>query len=439
MYGENTRQLRAELTTLLRQHRIQQRLGGKGLHNVPVTTTAEQREQLGQQITRYRHGVLVWCLQATRAANTHISYEGASGRTEGPAGDLRYRLTAAIDAPNVDMPTVEELSTPQSFSMVESWRMAARAAALGEHDFGSEGGAGHLSPSQRMTVLKDAAEIARGLVSLDRRYEGIPGWTKLEGHGRLGRAAEACATFAGQGRQDYSVDLRGWSPRALVDQGQPQPGIAGILQGEYNLLVQLQRFPEALSLRLILDSQRIVSHEIASKVRSTDPTFADRCEARAETFRALIQVTRNVSGLLGNGGPAAAQAAIVAARSQRLSRSEETDERSLRQLGQLLDRIDTRLTDVIEHGARHRLYFLREKLPHLADHAQGLVHAPAGRYSPIDSSMQTSLIKIVRTRLRPSPEIPQSPQDAARSRLEFQEAITHRPTPRGLPLGGPSL
>jgi hypothetical protein len=439
MYGENAGQLRAELTTLLRQHRIQQRLGGKGLHSLPETTTVEQRERLGQQISRYRHGVLVWCLQATRAAYTHISYEGPNGRSPGPAGDLHYQLTAAIEASNTDMPTVQELSTPQEFSMVESWRMAARAAALGEHDFGAEAGSGHLSQGQRRTVLKDAAEIARGLVGLDRRYEGIPGWTKLQGQGRLGRAAEACARFAGQGGQDYSVDLRGWSPRAVVDHGQTQPGIAGIVQGEYNLLVELQRFPEAHSLRLILDSQRVVSHEIANKIRHTDPAFADRCEARAEIFRALIHQTRDVRGLLGNGSPAATQAAVVATRSQKLARSEVSDERSLTQLGQLFDRIDARLTDVIEHGARHRLYFLRERLPHLAHYAQGLTHAPAVRYSPIDSPVQTDLIEMVRTQLRPPPEMPHSPQDAVRSRLEFEEAIAHRPTPRRMSPGGPSL
>ena len=58
MYGENTGNLRSELTILLRQHRVQQRLGGNGLHTVPETTTAEERNELGQQIARYRH--VVW-------------------------------------------------------------------------------------------------------------------------------------------------------------------------------------------------------------------------------------------------------------------------------------------------------------------------------------------------------------------------------------------
>jgi hypothetical protein len=104
MYGENGGHLRAELTTLLRQHRIQQRLGGPGIHTVPETTTPQEREELGKQIARFRHAVLVWCLQAVRAANPRINLEGTSGRTRGPAEELRYRLTAAVDASSAGLP-----------------------------------------------------------------------------------------------------------------------------------------------------------------------------------------------------------------------------------------------------------------------------------------------------------------------------------------------
>ena len=60
MYGTNSRQLREELTSLLRQHRIQQRLGGPGSHSIPATTTPEQREQLGAQLQRFRYATLAW-------------------------------------------------------------------------------------------------------------------------------------------------------------------------------------------------------------------------------------------------------------------------------------------------------------------------------------------------------------------------------------------
>lgn len=69
MYAENGGHLRAELSTLLRQHRVQQRLGGAGSHTIPEITTADERRLLGEQIGRYRHSALVWCVQAVRAAN----------------------------------------------------------------------------------------------------------------------------------------------------------------------------------------------------------------------------------------------------------------------------------------------------------------------------------------------------------------------------------
>src|SRR3954447_19477866 len=68
MYGENGGLMRAELSALLRQHRIQQRIGGEGIYTVAATTTTDQRRRTGELIRRYRQSVLVWCHQATIAA-----------------------------------------------------------------------------------------------------------------------------------------------------------------------------------------------------------------------------------------------------------------------------------------------------------------------------------------------------------------------------------
>lgn len=436
MYGENAGKLRTELTTLLRQHRIQQRLGGPGTHTIPETTTLEERGVLGGQIARYRHAVLVWCLQAARAANPQINLKGTSGRTRGPAEELRHRLTVAVKASTAGLPSLDELTAKQKFPMVETWRQAARAAALGEHDFGAGVGYGHLSDDQCMTPLKDAAEITRGLVGLDRRYERIPGWEKLKDQGRLGRAAEVCATSAFNDAQDYSVDLRGWRPPAAAIHGRPKPGLGGILQGEHNLLVHLNQFPDAHNMRLILDSQRIVSHKVADTVGATVPALAERWEARAETFKALLHETRNVRGLLGDGGPAAAQGALVAVRGQRLAPTALSDGTALRQLDRLFNRVDARLTEVIEHGVSERLYFLRVKLPRVTDRSVGLVQLQRVRYVPISSPVQSDLVDIVRTRLRPPPIQARSPTGARQRRLDFEAAITHRPQGRG---AGPAV
>ncbi len=436
MYGENGGRLRAELATLLRQHRIQQRLGGPGIHTVPESTTPEEREALGDQIGRYRHAVLVWSLLAVRAANPHANLEETTRRSQGPAGELHHRLTAAAEASTAGRPTLEELTTRQEFPMVEIWRQAARAAALGEHDFDSGLNYGHLSDEQCMTVLKDAAEITRGLVGLDRRYQNIQGWEKLKDQGRLGRAAELCATFASNREPDYSVDQRGWRPPAVVLDGPPPPGIAGVLQAEHNLLVRLGHFPDAHSMRLILDSQRIVSHEAAVKARDVAPGLAANWKVRAQTYLALVHETRDVRGLLGNGGPAAAQGAVVATRMEKLDRAEALNLGSLPQLDGLFSRIDARLSEIIEHGASERLYALRVGLPRVIDTSEGPIKPVRERYVPINSPVQTDLLAMVRTQLRPPPVAPRPPPGAGQSRADFEAAIIHRPGGRD---AGPAI
>ena len=112
-YGENGHQLRSELTALLRQHRIQQRLGGPGIHTVPESTTVEQRALLGEQIQRYRYATLAWCLHAVVAANPRLNLERTTERSRGPAEELRYRLARSIKASNAGLPPLHELTTPQ--------------------------------------------------------------------------------------------------------------------------------------------------------------------------------------------------------------------------------------------------------------------------------------------------------------------------------------
>ena len=322
--------------------------------------------------------------------------------------------------------------------MVETWRHAARAAALGEHDFGAGVGYGRLSEHQCKTVRRDAAEIARALVGLDRRYANIPGWQPLKGQSRLGRAAEVCATHAGNDPPDYSVDVRGWQPPMQLDTRPAPPGVDGILQGQRNLLVELRRFPDPQTLRLILDSQRIASHRLSSLVRKTHSTLAAKWEKRRETYEMLIAETRDLRGLLGNGD-AAGPAAIIATRAQRLTVDAEASTETLHQAERLFHGIDTRLTQVIEHGTSRRLYLLRVKLPQLLNGSEGLVHQNQVRYVPVDSHVQTDLLEVVRSRLRPPPEQPHAPQGAGRSRADFEAAITHRPSRRGVRPDGPTI
>lgn len=431
MYGENTALLRTELTTLLRQHRIQQRLGGKGIRTVPETTTVGEREELGHQIARFRHTVLVWCLQAANATSPSTDLEEPSHRPRRPVEELRSRLAVAIEASSSGHTSLDELTTPQRFPIVETWRLAARAAALGEHDFGSGVDYATLNDDQCRTVVKDAAEVTRALTALDRRYEGIPDWEKLNGQSRLGRAAEVCAAAPGYDKPDYTVDLRGWRPPVKHTPDPVLPGLGGIVQGEHNLLVTLKHFPNAHSMRTVLASQLIVSHETATRARDVHPELATKWRQRAETCGLLVQETRDVRGLLGGAGTTASQAARVAARAQGLAPDPAIDSKSLRQLDRLFTRIDARLAEVIEHGVSQRLYLRRVRLPRLSDQSEGRIHPARTRYAPINSQTQTALVMVVRSRLRPQPEPPRAPEGAGQSRSVFEAALNHRPGDSG--------
>ena len=113
---------------------------------------------------------------------------------------------------------------------------------------------------------------------------------------------------------------------------------------------------------LILDSQRIASHRLSSLVRKIDSTLAAKWERRRETYEMLLTETRDLRGLLGTGA-AAGQAAIVAARAQRLTVHSEASTETLQQADRLFHRIDARLTQVIVRTAIVLLLRERRSVP----------------------------------------------------------------------------
>jgi hypothetical protein len=433
MYGENSGHLRDAMGALLREHRIQQRLGGKGTHTVPETTTVAEREELGRQIRRYRECVLTWSLQAVRSANPRADLGGTTVRSRGPAEELRFRLTEALTASSAYLAPSEELTTEQQFATVEAWRQAARSAVLGEHDFPAGVRYSDLTDQQCMTVLKDAADVVRGLVALDRRYSNVPGWEKLHNQGWLGRAAQTCAAHAGYDEPDYAVDRLGWQPAPQPLDGPAMSGLAGVMQAQYNLLLSLDELPDARSLRVVLDSQRVVTHEVALRLGESVPDLASKWASREDTYIKLVRETRDLGGLLGRGD-AAGHASIAANRAQKLAPERLGDSEHLRQLDRLFTRIDQRVCAAIEHGVRERLYFLRVAIARLDDLSAGLVKGRRQRYVPITSPVQSDLIAIARNELRPEPIQLIAPITAARSRADFEFAINHRPGDSGPPL-----
>lgn len=434
MYGDNSGLLRDSLSELLTHHRIQQRIGGAGQHTVPESTTVEERRDIGEQIARYRHAVLVWAHQALRAANPGINLEGMPGYTGGPAEDLRNRLEGAINADGAGLPTMEDLTTEHSFAMVEGWRQAARACALGEHDFGAGVGYGRLSEVQCLTVLHDAAEVTRAVVGLDRRYAKIPGWQPLKEPGRLSRAAEVCVAYAGHGNPDYSVDRRGWKPPAQLIDGPGLSGITGVLQAQHNLLLHLAKFPDAKSLRVVLDSQRVVSLEAARRLGDSDPALTARWERRAEVYGRLVHHTRDMGGTVGKGGPAAGQGSLAAVRMQKVPADAMADPKHVRRLMRVSAGIDGCVCDAVEHGISERLYFQNVLVPGVSNHNGELIEFLRPKWLPVTGPVQSELLTTVRNELRPEPVQHKPPRGATQNRLDFEAAINHRP---GDP--GPSL
>jgi hypothetical protein len=432
-YGANGGQLRDALATLLRQHRIQQRLGGPGSHTIPETTTVEERAALGALIARYRHAVLVYCRISVTAVNPNTPLDGTSVHTHGPAEELRYRLDRAVEGSTAGLTTMDELTTPQNFDLVESWRRAAQASALGEHDFPAGLSWATLTDQQCRTVLKDAAEITQGLVVLDQRYKNIPGWAALRDCASLGRAAQVCAVFAAYDAQDHTVDLRGWRPSLETIDGPDPGGFAGLIQTEQNLLIHLTRFPHAHGLRLVIDSQRVLSHQLGVRVSKDFPALSNRWAARAATYTRLAQQCRNLAGLLGDGRNASADGSILLSRLRKVPSSQPLAPDQAKSLVRLFNRIDARVSEIIEDGIAERLYYLRVKVPRLSNEATGMVRRVGQRYVPITSQDRTDFLRLARDELRPAPSQPTPPPGAAQSRRKLQQAIRHRPQPRGDP------
>jgi hypothetical protein len=262
---------------------------------------------------------------------------------------------------------------------------------------------------------------------LDKRYDQIPGWQPIPGRKRLDRTAKACAAFAEVGEPDLSVDRHGWRPPSALIEGGPLPGIGGVLQAQHNMLVHLGRFPNMLNLRRVIDGQRIVSADAARLAPAVAPDLVDRWRERQQVYQQLTLETRNVGGLIGDGGAAAAEAANAVGRLRRVNVDEIVGSEPLRDLNKLFTRTDGRVAAIIEQGAAERLYFRSVKVPRLVDGPDQLVNPARERYVPIHSPAQPDLLAIARRQLRPPPVAPTPPLAACGSREELRESIDHRP------------
>lgn len=422
-YGENSHEMRESMASLLRWHRIQQRLGGPGSHTIPVTTTAAERERMGQIIQRYRLAALTWCLQAVTATSPKTDLSGTTGNTRTPVEDLRFRLDAAVATAEPDERLSDLLAVHHDNHLLDAWQWLARAATLGEHDFSAGVNLGSLSPEQARTVLKDAAGLTRGLVILDRRYKNVPGWQHLNEGIRLGRAAEGTSLQVNHEGHDPSVDQRGWRPVAGIIEGPALPGVAGAVQAQHNMLIDLARVPNALNLRRVLHSQAQLSHEAARHAVAAAPDLVEKFTERIELYRELVRSSRDIGGLVGSGGYAVVESQNAASRLQRTPTGSTGAGGSLHELARLFTRTDARIAATIEHGFREKLYLVSVNYPRLMDEQIHGVHPTRQRWIPVTSSVQTPILGMVREQLRPLSGPPQPSPESHETRAAYESTL----------------
>jgi hypothetical protein len=321
-------------------------------------------------------------------------------------------------------------------ALVDIWRRAARAATLGEHDFGAGLDYAHLTNAQCATVIQDAAVVVRALVSLDHRYRNIPGWDLLASPGRLLIAAEDCALLQVEYDPDHSVDLAGWRTRRRTSPGPLQPGFAGVIQGTRNLLVALEEVPNIHNLRVVLESQRIVSAAAAVAATSDDPELAAAWHRRAQTFHRLVARTRDVAGNLGDGRAAAGQAAVLARHVRDLGSDTSAGVDAARALDELFAQVDTRLAEAFVVGARQKFYFLRVPLPRLDESEAGLVKHCEESFVPLTAPMRHDLVAEFRSTLRrPVPPSSGGRAPMTVTRTDLTRALTHASDVRSNAIG----
>jgi hypothetical protein len=410
------------MTWLLERRRITQQLGGPGSFRVPVTTTETDRMAMGEEIQRYRAAVLAYCLEAVRAVTPTADLDGQD-RLRDPAVALRYQLELARAAMPADTQVSSLMMQRPQFELISRWRAAARIAIEGEREIATVRRQ-PLSREQQAQVLKDAADLVRGLVVLDIRYKNVPGWHFLEQKGRLMTAATAVSEGLGEAALSTSVDHLGWRPPPGAIEGPALPGLAGVLQAQHNVAVHLSHFPSAFHLRHVLVAQADLSQQSARMAQTVGSSTAAAFQERAALYRDLVVASRLVGGQLGSGQVAAVESANAARRMASSRADGEDVDQVLGKLAHLNARVDAKIAAAVEHGFREKLYFVAINLPCLDAQARDGVFRPAQKYISVDGTARSELLQLSSERLRPAlVQRNTSPTSGRSSRAVFAATI----------------
>lgn len=428
-YGEVTARMREQLIWLLERRRIQQRLGGPGSFRSPVTTTEEQRALLGGEIMRYRDTTLTYCLQAIRAAAPRSKGMLRESNLD-PVDrlrDLLARHTLAPAPPGPPRPALSELlAVSPAFELVGGWQKLARGRRRGR-----AGGGGPARASAHPRPGPDDAEGHRRCRprggAARRPSPADPGLAGPAASRRLAMAAEAVSTRAADriaGRADASVDGIGWRPTPGRIEGPALPGLAGVLQAQHNVVLDLATVPTATNLRRILITQAQLSRDEARLAASLAPELVVRFADRATLYRELAVGARTVGGELGDGRVAALESGNAAARIAAGPTPGEPAAESLQRLASLDDRIDARIHAAVEHGFHERLYFTAVNLDHLGQTGRAGIQPAARGWAPDDPSARCALHDLVHRRLRPvPPTLPMRDAEASAERVALRSTL----------------
>lgn len=432
-YGDVASRLRETMSWLLERRRITQQLGGPGSFRIPVTTTEADRLAMGEEIQRYRAAVLTYCLEAVRAATPAADLDGKD-RLRDPAVALRFQLEVAHAGTPAGVELSSLMSQRPSFELVSGWQDAARIAIEGEREIAAIRRQ-PLSREQQAQLLKDAADLTRGLVVLDIRYKNVPGWQFLEQKGRLMTAATACSEALAASGLDASVDGLGWRPIPGIIEGPALPGLAGVLQAQHNVTVALNHFPSAFHLRHVLVAQADLSQQSGRLAQRVESSTATSFQERAALYRDLVLASRPVGGQLGSGQLAALESASAARRMVGGPAKGEDVHEALVKLAHLNERVDVKIAAAVEHGFRERLYFAAIKLPTLGRPGSDGVARAAQKYISVDSTARCELLHLACERLRPEPSVTR-PSLACRggsARVAFVATVDRSLTRRAAP------
>jgi hypothetical protein len=425
-YGEVSSQLRETMIWLLERRRIQQRIGGAGMSQKPVLNTEEDRRRLGEEIQRYRTAVLTYCLVTVRSA-VPGKHPNTNERFRDPVAMLRHQLERAHATSPRDAALSDLLAGEPEFELIRKWQDLARLAVSGEREVTVGIRWSAMKPEQTRVVLKDTADLIRGLVVLDARYDNVPGWRHLKENGRLGRAAEEVSVHAAEEELDASVDSNGWhAPPGLIE-GPPLPGIAGAVQAQHNVAIHLGRLPSAGHLRHVLVGQTELSRQAAIVAEAAGSPLTGTFNDRFATYRELVQASRTVGGELGVGRDAALESANAARRVRSTRAGGEHVGEALDRLAHLSGRVDGRIAAAVEHGFQEKLYFVAVTLPRLDTRPRDGVIRAAQKWIPVDSHHQTELLGLTRQRLKPVPIAPAPIRDATANRVAFERALSVSP------------